>query len=42
MGDGMNMTKNLDNSTEKKTVLIDDGRIETREEFLSPDEYIRI
>ena len=38
MGDGMNMTKNLDNSTEKKTVLIDDGRIETLEEFLSPDE----
>ncbi|MCI6811592.1 MAG: bifunctional (p)ppGpp synthetase/guanosine-3',5'-bis(diphosphate) 3'-pyrophosphohydrolase [Lachnospiraceae bacterium] len=32
------MTKNLDNSTEKKTVLIDDGRIETLEEFLSPDE----
>ena len=38
MGDGMNMTKNLDNSTEKKTVLIDEGRIETLEEFLSPDE----
>ncbi|MDD7027666.1 MAG: bifunctional (p)ppGpp synthetase/guanosine-3',5'-bis(diphosphate) 3'-pyrophosphohydrolase [Lachnospiraceae bacterium] len=34
----MNVTNNLNSTTEKKSVLIDDGRIEALKEFLSPQE----